>query len=60
MPTYRVKFRIEKDDDHIITASAMNESKTSYQFWEDGNIVAQIPRDVILFVTEEKAIGQSG
>ena len=56
MRTYRVKFRAERDRDELIRSDSMNESSTSYQFYDDGgNLVAQIPRDVVLFVTEEKA-----
>ena len=56
MPTFRVKFRLDKNADEMIEANSMNENRTSYVFYDgNGNIVSQVPRDVVLFVTEEKA-----
>ena len=55
MPTYRVKFRADKED-QLIEAKMMGDSGTSYVFYNNNNdIVAQVPKDAVLSVVEEKA-----
>ena len=57
MPTYRVRFRDDKED-QVIKAGNMGESGPSYVFYDAaGNIVAQVPRDAVLSVVDEKADG---
>ena len=55
MPTYRVKFRADKED-QMIEAIQTGDSGTSYVFYDaDSKIVAQVPKDAVLSVVEEKA-----
>ena len=54
MPTYRVKFRADKED-QLIEAKRIGDSGTSYVFFNKKVIVAQVPKDIVLSVVEEKA-----
>ena len=55
MPTYRVKFRADRED-QLIKANQTGDSGTSYVFYDgDGQIVAQVPKDAVLSIVEEKA-----
>ena len=54
MPMYRVKFRADKED-QLIEAKMMGNSGTSYVFFDNKDIVAQVPKDAVLSVVKEKA-----
>ena len=55
MPTYRIKFRADEED-QLVEADGVNEN-ASYRFYDehDGSTVAQFPKDVVLSITKEKA-----
>ena len=56
MPDFRVKFR-DKKEDLVIDAHKMRESDRSYLFYSDeGNTLAQVPREVVLSAVEEGAV----
>ena len=57
MTTYRIKFRADKEEDHLVEADGVNETASSYRFYDepDGSTVAQFPKDVVLSITKEKA-----
>lgn len=55
MPKFRVKFRASGADDEVIEADMTTESDTSYVFYDrDGNVVAQIPRELVTIVKREE------
>ena len=56
MPTYRVKFKGDEED-QLIEADEVQESGGSYRLYDedDGSTVAQIPKDAVVSITKEKA-----
>ena len=57
--TFIVSF-VDKDHDPVrIKADSVQESETSYLFLNNENIVATIPRNVVLAVIEESSLQES-
>ena len=54
-----MKFRAANAEDQIIKADSMGQQQDSYAFYRtsDNSIVAQIPKDAVLVVVEERSEG---
>jgi len=58
MPRYRITFRGADTDYQVVEANQMGDSGDSYVFYDArDNLVAQVPKDTVLSVVVEEAIG---
>ena len=54
MPTYRIR-RADRED-QMIEAHSMEDSGTSYVFYDDDKyVITMVPKDAVLSVVEESA-----